>query len=204
MKPRLYDMPVVAGVAVVFCLGTISPASAGESTKKQPDPTEMHAPDENRQITVGGADYFVEGELLGIEGQRYTIKRHQSGEQVRVVVNQDTNLDCAAVPASRSQKTGKKQEAVTSERIPPDKQAPKATERQIEQGQRKNETARGGGFRVGQCDFQRGDMVKAEVDDMGRVTTLKFLGSAPAKSPRSTGTSALTGELGIPDIRGAL
>lgn len=166
-----------------------------EDTRKQRDPAQVHSPESNQQVTLGGAQYFVEGEVLKIDGQAFDIKKTEGGEQVRVVVNQDTNLDCSAAPAASEEKRA---ETLSSERIPPEKQAPAASERQREQGQRKNETARGAGFRIGQCDFHPGDRVKAEVDDMGRVTTLKYLAKAPAMASHEIGETAGTGELAMP------
>lgn len=171
--------------------GTVSDI---EKTKKQPNPAQMNPPEETRQITVGGGQYFVEGEVLKIDGERFTIKKDDSGEQVRLIVNRDTNLDCADAPP----RDGKRGETMTTERVPLEKQGPAASERQIEQGQRKDETALGSGFRIGSCNWQPGDRVKVEVDDMGRATTLKYLAGIPASSPRSSGESAGTGELAIP------
>jgi len=166
-----------------------------EDTRKQPDPAVMHSPESNQQVTLGGAQSFVEGEVVKIDGQAFDIKKTDGGERVRVVVNQDTNLDCATAPAASETK---RPEMLSSERIQSDKQAPTASERQREQGQRKDETARGAGFRIGQCDFHSGDRVKAEVDDMGRVTTLKYLAKAQPVAPHEIGESAGTGELAIP------
>jgi sporulation protein YlmC with PRC-barrel domain len=168
--------------------GTVSDI---EDTRKQPDPAQMHSPEVNRQITLGGSQYSVEGEVLKIEDQHYLIKKADSGEQVSLVVNQDTNLDCAAAPAQGSSSE------MTSERASPREQAPMASSKQIEQGQRKDETARGAGFRIGDCQFSPGDRVKAEVDDMGRVTTLKYLAGKPASAPKAIGKSAGTGELAL-------
>jgi sporulation protein YlmC with PRC-barrel domain len=67
----------------------------------------------------------------------------------------------------------------------------------LEQGQRANETARGSGFRIGSCSFQAGDLIKAEVDDNGRVTTLKYLAAVPEEAPHGTGLGAGTGELAL-------
>jgi hypothetical protein len=175
-------------------LGVPEPGTASdiEDTRKQPDPAQMHPPEANRQITLGGSQYFVEGEVLKIEDQHYFIKKADSGEQVSLIVNQDTNLDCAAAPAE-----GSSSETMTSERASSREQAPMASSKQIEQGQRKDETARGAGFRIGDCRFSPGDRVKAEVDDMGRVTTLKYLADKPAASPRAFGKSAETGELAL-------
>src|SRR5262245_15461807 len=166
-----------------------------EDTRKQPDPAQMHSPESNRQVTLGGAESFVEGEIVKIDGQRFDIRKTDSGERALLVVNQDTNLDCAAAPSASERKRG---DTLASERISTEEQAPATSERQREQGQRKNETARGAGFRIGQCDFHPGDRVKADVDDMGRVTTLKYLAQAPPKGPHAIGESAGTGELAVP------
>jgi len=162
-----------------------------EDTRKQPDPAQMHSPESNRQVTLGGAQSFVEGEVLNINGQQFDIKKTDSGERVQLVVNQDTNLDCSAAPDQKAA-------TLESERIPAEKEAPAASERQRDQGQRQNETARGAGFRIGQCDFHPGDRVKAEVDDMGRVTTMKYLAKAQPMARHEIGESAGTGVLAMP------
>jgi hypothetical protein len=61
------------------------------------------------------------------------------------------------------------------------------------QGQRKDETAIGSGFQMGsQCSFKIGDRVKAEVSDIGTVTTIRFL--ADAKPSRRMGQAPLLEE----------
>ena len=45
-----------------------------EDTRKQPDPAQMHSPESNRQVTLGGAQYFVEGEIVKTHGQQFEIK----------------------------------------------------------------------------------------------------------------------------------
>ena len=172
---------------------------AQETTKKHREPAKAHTPDMDAQVTLGGAQYFVEGDIAKIDADYYFVRRDETGEQIRLVVNVDTNLDCGAMPESRARGEASSQaEAMTSERIAPKEEAPAASEQQLQQGQRKDETARGSGFRIGRCAFQRGDHVKAEVDDNGKVTTLKYLAVAPPSSPRSTGPSAGTGQLAIP------
>lgn len=166
-----------------------------EDTRKEPDPAKMHSPESNRQVTLGGAQSFVEGKVLEIHGQQFDIQKTEDGERVQLVVNQDTNLDCAAAPRESK---GNRAEALKSERITSEEQTPAASERQRDQGQRKDETARGAGFSIGQCDFQAGDRVKAEVDDMGRVTTMKYLAKAPATPPHEIGETAGTGLLAMP------
>lgn len=168
-----------------------------ETTDKKRNPAKAHRPDLDAQVTLGGAQYFVEGTIAQIEDDHYFVNRHGTGEQVRLFVDRDTNLDCAAMPDRGSTSEGGK-EAITNERISPQEQAPDVSSVQMDQGQRADETARGAGFRIGECAFRIGDMVKAEVDDNGKVTTMKFLAGDMASSPRSVGPSAGTGSLAIP------
>jgi sporulation protein YlmC with PRC-barrel domain len=166
-----------------------------DDTRKEPDAAQMHSPESNRQVTLGGAQSFVEGEIWKVEGQIFEIRKSDDGERVRLLVNPDTNLDCASAPNSSEKKQG---EQLASDQIPPDKQSGAVSKGQMAQGQRKNETARGAGFRIGQCDFHAGDRVRAEVDDMGRITTLKYLSHAPKTASHPIGESAGTGVLAIP------
>ncbi len=171
-----------------------------ETTDKKRDPAKAHRPDLDAQVTLGGAQYFVEGAIAKIEGDHYFVDKDETGEQVRLFVNRDTNLDCAAMPdrANDTSKSENQKETMTNERISPQAQAPDVSAMQMEQGQRADETARGSGFRIGRCAFQSGDRVRAEVDDNGKVTTMKFLSGDLASSPRSVGPSAGTGQLAIP------
>src|SRR5262249_39530841 len=124
----------------------------------------------------------------------------ESGDEVRLLVNNDTNLDCSATPSST--RDASSSEIVATDRVSAHQQAPEASDRQKEQGQNKDETAIGSGFRIGACAFKPGDRIKAEVDDMGRVTTLRSMpnseGAEPQKLARSAGETAGTGELAIP------
>ena len=88
-----------------------------------------------------------------------------------LIVDRDTNLHCAAAPASRPE-VGDDDER--SHRRGEASAPSQPASEEMEQGQRKDETARGGGLGFGQCSFQPGDRVKAEVDDMGHVTTLEY------------------------------
>ena len=166
-----------------------------EDTRKEPDPAKMHPPESNRQVTLGGAQSFVEGKVLKIDGQQFDIQKTDDGERVQLVVNQDTNLDCSA---ARSASNEQRSKALSGKRMSTEQQTPGASERQRDQGQRKDETARGAGFRIGQCDFQPGDRVKAEVDDMGRVTTMKYIAKESATPPHEIGETAGTGLLAMP------
>lgn len=193
----MVDTPNVSAEQPLSELGRPAPGTVQdvEDTRKQPDPAQMHSPESNRQVTLGGAQSFVEGEIWKVEGQTFEIRKSDDGERIQLVVNPDTNLDCASAPSSSEKEQG---EQVARDQISSDKQAGAVSKGQMAQGQRKNETARGAGFRIGQCDFQAGDRVKAEVDDMGRVTTLKYLSHAPKTASHPLGESAGTGALAIP------
>jgi hypothetical protein len=153
-----------------------------ENTEKQPDTSKIQS-----SRTIPQMPYSVEGEILKIDGQNYDIQG--GNERVSLIVNKDTNLDCARVPEGRSAKTSdmKGSDMMKTDRVGAKEQAPQASEQQRAQGQRQDETARGAGFQIGSCDFKQGDRVKAEVDDNGRVTTLKYLADSSASQSQESG-----------------
>ena len=170
-----------------------SPVSDQETTNQPRNPDTDQKADQNAQVTLGGAKSVVSGEIRKIEGDYYFIKDDEGGGEVRLLVNKDANLECSAAPNA----TG----GITSRNVAPEGPAaatPETSARQKEQGQKKDETAVGAGFSIGACSFKPGDRVKAEVDDMGRVTTLKLTPSRAPQTARSLGESAGTGELAIP------
>ena len=141
-----------------------------ESTRKQRNPDKKGVLESTLSTAGGITPYFVEGVVDKIDGDHYTIKDPKAGE-IRLIVNQNTNLDCSKAPTVGP----KDAETMTSDRVPSEQQAPQASGMQREQGQRHNETARGAGFKIGDCSFKQGDKIKAEVDDRGHVTTLKYV-----------------------------
>jgi len=168
-----------------------------KSTQKQRPAATDQATEQNAQVTLGGAKTFVLGQIQKVEGDYYFVKDEETGSNVRLMVNKDTNMDCSAL----STDTDSTRRDVISKRFSVEQQSPAATERQRQQGQKHDETAMGAGFRIGQCTFKQGDKIKAEVDDNGRVTLLKALGETKAtESPlaRPSGESTGTGELAIP------
>ncbi|HJU06039.1 MAG TPA: hypothetical protein VJ692_12885 [Nitrospiraceae bacterium] len=159
-------------------MGVPVPGSASdtESTKKMPDVSNIKS-----SQSLDRLPYRVEGEILKIDGQNYEIRPTDSAQtSVKLMVNKDTNLDCAAAPTSGKQGG----EQMTTDRMSAKEQAPKASEQQLAQGQQHNETARGSGFKIGDCNFKKGDRVRAEIDDNNRVTTLKYLTSGDSSSQR--------------------
>jgi sporulation protein YlmC with PRC-barrel domain len=172
-------------------------ASDQEDTKKQRDPAKAHRMDETSQVTIGGAKPVVSGHITKIQEQFFFVKDAESGEEVRLLVNKDTNMDCGGA----SGRTG--QEGLSGSGQGSEQQSAGATSRQREQGQRQNETAVGSGFKLGSCAFHDGDMIKAEVDDNGRVTTLKFMSEDRTKEPQTArsgqfGASGQTGDIAMP------
>jgi sporulation protein YlmC with PRC-barrel domain len=167
-----------------------------ESTKMKRNPAEEQTVDHNAQVTIGGARSVVSGEIRKVDDEYYFIKDDETGNEVRLLVNKDANLNCSAASIATA---GAIASSAAIDRQPGEQQAPEASDRQKEQGQKKDQTAVGSGFRIGVCSFKPGDRIKAEVDDMGRVTTLKFMRTREEpQTARSLGESAATGVLAIP------
>src|SRR6266545_1866298 len=125
-----------------------------ESTKKQRNPAKDQQADQNAQVTMGGAKSVVSGEIRKIEGEYYFIKDDEVGDEVRLLVNKDANLDCSVKADTTSQSVAIDKQPVEN---------PQASDRQKEQGQKTDETAIGSGFKIGACSFKPGDRIKAEV-----------------------------------------
>jgi hypothetical protein len=169
-------------------MGTPEPGSVSdqETTRKQRNPAKAQGTDQNTQVTLGGAKNVVTGEVFKIDGEYHFIKE-DSGEEVRLLVNKDTRKICGSGTASASSSSpviGKQDGSGD----------PAASDEQIRQGQRKDETATGSGFQMGQsagCAFKAGDRIKAEVSDIGTVTTIRYLAEAKR--------SARASQLPLPD-----
>ena len=167
-----------------------------ERTKMRRNPAKDQSADHNAQVTIGGARSVVSGEIRKMEGEYYFIKDDETGNEARLLINEDANLECSAAPIAAP---GTASHSIATERQPGERQAAEASDRQKDQGQQQDQTAVGSGFRIGACSFKPGDRIKAEVDDMGRVTTLKFMRTREEpQTARSLGESAATGVLAIP------
>ena len=164
-------------------LGIPEPGSVSdqEPTRKQRNPAKDQGTDQNTQVTLGGAKNVVTGEVLKIDGDYHFIKE-DSGEEVRLLVNKDTRKICGSGTASASSSPsviGKQDGSGDSG----------ASDEQSRQGQRKDETATGSGFQMGPssgCAFKAGDRIKADVSDIGTVTTIRYLAEAKsvARAPQ--------------------
>ena len=166
---------------VIAQMGAPEPGSVSdqETTQKQRNPAKEHRTDRNTQVTLGGAKSVVAGEVLKIDGDYHFVKDDDTGEEVRLLVDKDTRKICKSETASEATS----QPIISKRGGSPD---PQASEGQIRQGQRKDETAMGSGVQMGQssgCSFRAGDRVKADVSDVGTVTTIRYL-SEPKSSQR--------------------
>ena len=165
-------------------LGAPEPGSVSdqETTRKQRNPAKDHQTDQNTQVTLGGAKSFVIGAILKIDGDHYFVKDEESGDEARLLVNTDTRKICSVEATS-----GSRPEATMNK--PRGAQNPDASEAQARQGQRKDETAMGSGSQIGggtEC-FKPGDRVKAEVSDIGTVTTIRLFSETRGSKQASTG-----------------
>jgi hypothetical protein len=134
----------------------------------------------DEQVTLSGAKQAVRGEILKVEGENYVIKDGH-GNEVRLAVNQNTRIFCGS-------QTG-------SSLLP----APSASDKPGAQGQlqdlsRTNEQQ---GSEVGpgtkgtasnkqassECKFKPGEMIEAEISDMGAATFIKQAGRAQPGQP---------------------
>jgi hypothetical protein len=171
-------------------LGTPAPGSVSdqESTVKQRNPAKDQTTEQSSQMTLGGAKYVVTGEVLKVDGKYFFVKDAESGDEVRLVVNNDTHIICATSAGGEKASIGKGTEQGQHD----------ASKQQMAQGQRKDETAAGSGFQMGSGSdcFKAGDKVKAEVSDMGTVTTLRY--AAEEKASETAKLRPAEGE-GIPD-----
>jgi len=156
-----------------------SPSSA--SSGAGPGSSERIIKDE--QVSLGGAKQAVRGEVLKIEGNNYVIKDGH-GNEVRLMVNPNTRMFCGP------ERTG-------SGLLP----APSASDKPDLKGQPQDlaKTAEQQGSEVGpgtkpskdkdksaaasECVFKQGDMVEAEISDMGAATFIKQAGRAQPGQP---------------------
>jgi hypothetical protein len=134
-------------------------------------------------VSIGGAKQAVRGEVLKIDGNNYVIKDGH-GNEVRLMVNSNTRMFCGP------EKTG-------TGLLP----APSASDKPDLKGQPQDlaKTAEQPGSEVGpgtkpskdkdqsaaasECAFKKGDMIEAEISDMGAATFIKQAGRAQPGQP---------------------
>src|SRR5436853_97982 len=133
------------------------------------------------QVSLGGARQAVRGEVLQVDGDKYLIKDGH-GNEIRLVVNQNTRMLCGA------------DEGSTSSLLP----APSASDKPDAKGQPQDlsltdkqqgsEVGPGtrsgtGNLEAGLCRFKKGQLIEAEISDMGVATFVKQAGRRQPGQP---------------------
>jgi hypothetical protein len=129
------------------------------------------------QVTLSGARQAVRGEVLKLEGNQYLIKDGH-GNEIRLPFNQNTRMLCGSEKGT----VGGLLPAPSASDKPESKGQPQDLARTAEQPG----TDVGPGTRaaakdaanVSQCDFKKGELIEAEVSDMGVATFIKPAGRA--------------------------
>ena len=149
----------------------------------------------DEQIMLGSASPMVKGEVLRVDGDKYTVK-DQAGTEVSLIVNQNTRMDCGQ-GGSLSSFQPREQTATDRPLSQGDQSQGRSEQKQGQEGKlqdlsRTNEQpgsdvgkATGAGTAAGSssqaaCAFKPGDKIEAEVSDMGAATMIKAV-SAKSK-----------------------
>ena len=134
------------------------------------------------QVTLGGARQAVRGEVLQIDGDKYLIKDGH-GNEIRLVVNQNTRMFCGADQGSPSSLL-----PAPSASDKPDAKAPQdlsLTDKQ--QGSEVGPGTRSSSGNLeagpGLCRFKKGQLIEAEISDMGVATFVKQAGRRQPGQP---------------------
>jgi len=133
------------------------------------------------QVTLGGAKQAVRGEVLQIDGDKYLIKDGH-GNEIRLVVNQNTRMFCGADQGSPSSLLP----APSASDKPDAKGQPQdlsLTDKQ--QGSEVGPGTRSGSgnLEAGLCRFKKGQLIEAEISDMGVATFVKQAGRRQPGQP---------------------
>ena len=143
----------------------------------------------DEQIMMGSAVPTVKGEVLKIEGDKYTVK-DQAGTEVSLLVNQNTRMDCGQGTGSLSGFQPREQTTTDRPLDQGDQRQAQGTQKQGQEGklQDLSKTSEQPGSEVGKatdagktassssqagCAFKPGDKIEAEVSDMGAATMIK-------------------------------
>jgi hypothetical protein len=153
----------------------------------------------DEQIMMGSAVPMVKGEVLKVEGDKYTVK-DQSGTEVSLIVNQNTRMDCGQGSLTGFQP--REQTATDRPLGQGDQRSAKGEQKQGQEGklQDLSRTNEQPGSEVGKatdpgksgdagksrdfgsgsssssqaaCAFKPGDKIEAEVSDVGAATMIK-------------------------------
>jgi len=147
----------------------------------------------DEQVMMGSAIPMVKGEVLRVEGDKYTVK-DQTGSEVSLTVNQNTRMDCGQGAGSLSGFQPREQTATDRPLGQGDQRQARGEQKQSQEGklQDLSRTNEQPGSDVGKaikpgespdlsassgsqaaCAFKAGDKIEAEVSDMGAATMIK-------------------------------
>jgi uncharacterized protein YdeI (BOF family) len=149
-------------------------ASGGSSTSSGIGPGSGDRMVKDSQVTLGGAKQVVRGEVLQIDGDKYLI-RDGHGNEVRLAVNQNTRMTCSGDMGSVS---GLLPVPSASDKPGTSGQPQDLSRTAEQQGTEVGPGTRrpGSDTRVaGQC-FKPGELIEAEISDMGVATFVKQAG----------------------------
>jgi hypothetical protein len=164
---------------------------------------------EKLKSTIGGAEYVVTGEVIDVKDNMYTL-RSSGGETIQLEASDDTNMFCdSRSGGSQGQRTSTSSQPSSGTGMGQSSQTESSigvSEKQS-QSQESHAGQKTKGFRIGDCPFQKGDFVKAELTDMGTVTFMRSVDKIPSQTARagqgregdeSKGSGRSTEEMGLP------
>jgi uncharacterized protein YdeI (BOF family) len=126
------------------------------------------------QVTLGGAKQVVRGEVLQIDGDKYLV-RDGHGNEVRLAVNQNTRMMC---PGDKSSVSGLLPVPSASDRPGATAQSQDLSQTAEQQGTQVGPGTRRAGSETRQTApcFNKGELIEAEISDMGVATFIKQAG----------------------------
>jgi len=148
------------------------------------------------QVTLGGSNPLIKGEVLKVEGENYTV-RDSSGKEVRMMINQNTRMDCGPgtgslgnlMPeSSASDKPNQAQSGTQSSQGQSQDLARTNEQKGSEVGSApglKSDNKEGKTAKA-ECGFKQGDKIEAEVSDMGAATFIKRVAATGSGAESST------------------
>jgi hypothetical protein len=125
------------------------------------------------QVTLGGAKQTVRGEVLQLDGDKYLVKDGH-GNEVRLAVNQNTRILCGPDQGSISSLMPAPSASDKPEAKGPQDLSLTAEQQGSEVGPGTRAAASSG--QSAPCRFNKGELIEAEVSDMGVATFIKAAG----------------------------
>jgi len=134
------------------------------------------------QVTLSGARQAIRGEVLRIEGDQYFVKDGH-GNEIRLPFNQNTRMFCGLEKGS----AGSLLPAPSASDKPDAKGQPQdlalTNEQPGSQVGPGTRSAAGASADASRCSFKKGEVIEAEVSDMGVATFIKQAGRPQPGQP---------------------